>query len=346
MSRWNRFGFTLIELLVVIAIIGILVGLLLPAVQSVRESARRTQCGNHLRQLGLAAMNFEGALKSLPPGLHQNFSTSPIRYFGHTVFARLLPYLEQQNAADLYNFTDTWAAADSNALDKSGARNTAAVTATVIPTYLCPSDVLEAAPVQLDYNYSGYCLGWFGMSSYVASAGTYSTYFGDPGMDDNGAFFMTGRNSKPFGNQSKLEPNARPARIASFTDGTSNTFLFGERYHRDENFDRILHFTSSIKHSRYPIGKWGAWAWFGGGNGTTHAFASTNVPLNYKTPANAAKNYANVNLRMSAFGSGHPGGANFVFADGSTRFVAQTVDLVTYQAISTRGVGEVVAGEF
>jgi prepilin-type N-terminal cleavage/methylation domain-containing protein/prepilin-type processing-associated H-X9-DG protein len=346
MSKSNRFGFTLIELLVVIAIIGILVGLLLPAVQGVREAARRTQCSNNLRQLGVAAMNYESALKTLPPGLHQNRSSSPSQFFGHTVFSRLLPYIEQQNVSDLYNFTDTWAAADSNALDATGARSTAAVTASAISTYLCPSDIISSTPVQLDFTGTGYCIGWFGMSSYVANAGTYSTYFGDTVMDDNGAFFMTGPNSKPFNNQTRLEANARPARIASFSDGTSNTFLFGERYHRDENFDQILHFTSSVKHSRYPIGKWGVWAWYGGGNGTTHTFASTNVPLNYKTPANATQSYANVNLRMSAFGSGHTGGANFVLADGSTRFVAQTVDMVTYQAVSTRGTGEVVAGEY
>lgn len=346
MLKTKRNGFTLIELLVVIAIIGILVGLLMPAVQSAREAARRTSCLNNLRQVALAAMNYESSFKSLPPGLHQNSSSSPNRFWGHTVFLRILPYMEQQNVYDLWNFGENWTAADSNALDTSGNRTRNAATAAVVPTYVCPTDQIQNNPAELDYVGTGYSIGWFGISSYVACAGTYSTYFGDNTMQDDGPFFMTGPNSKPFSGQVNLEPNAKPARLATILDGQSNTILFGERYHFDVNFDQILHYTSPVKHSRYPIAKWGAWGWYGGGNGTTHAFASTFVPINYKTPATAAQNFANVNLRMSAFGSGHPAGANFALSDGSTRFVTQTIDMVTYQALSTKQGREVIAGEY
>jgi prepilin-type processing-associated H-X9-DG protein len=332
--------------LVVIAIIGVLMGLLLPAVQMAREAARRASCQNNMRQLGLATMNYESARQKFPGGLYQNRSTGPNRFFGRTFFVDLLSYLEAGNVRDRYNSADNWAAADSNALDPAtGTRNANAVTAAVMPSFICPSDQVDRAPVELDFTGTGYSVGFFGMSSYVGSCGTYSTYFGDPGMQANGVFFMTGPNSKPFANQPNLVQNASPVRIAEVTDGLSNTMMFGERYHFDPDVDRIL-FNHPSKFSRYPIGKWGVWAWYGGGNGTTHVFASTAVPINYKTSPTAAANFGNVNLRMSAFGSGHPAGANFVFGDGSVRFVADEVDMITYQALSTRRGSEVIAGEF
>ena len=172
-----------------------------------------------------------------------------------------------------------------------------------------------------------------------------TTYFGDAAMQDNGMFYMTGPNSKPFPSSVNLDANARPTRLATVLDGQSNTIMFGERYHFDINFDKILHF-GATKWSRYPIAKWGTWGWYGGGNGTTHAFASTFVPINYRTPPTAAANFANVNLRMSAFGSGHPAGATFALSDGSTRFISQNIDTITYQALSTRAGTEVIAGEY
>jgi len=119
---------------------------------------------------------------------------------------------------------------------------------------------------------------------------------------------------------SKFGTQALPASFRDTEDGTSQTLLFGERYHYDPVFDARLHDTG--KFSRYPLHKWGAWGWTGGGNGTTHLFASSRVAINYTTPATAS-GYSHVNRRMSAFGSGHPGGANFVMADGSARFMAK-----------------------
>ncbi|MBX3420356.1 MAG: DUF1559 domain-containing protein [Pirellulaceae bacterium] len=344
----GRRGFTLVELLVVIAIIGILVGLLLPAVQAAREAARRMSCGNNLKQLGVACHNHESALGRFPGGLYQTSSTSPSQFFGRTLFVELLPYMEGNTIYDRWNLKETWADADSNAIEAGSSpaqRTTKAITASVIPTLLCPTDPLPSNVAQLDYTGTGYCLGHFGMSSYVGCAGTYSTYFGDTVMDCNGVFFMTGPNSKPFANQTLLTRDAKASKISDITDGTSSTIMFGERYHKDDNFDRILH-NHPTKFSRYPIAKWGVWGWYGGGNGTTHTFGSTFVPLNFRTAANASASYPSVNQRMSAFGSGHSGGANFGLSDGSVRFVADRVDLVTYQALSTKAKGEIIAGDY
>lgn len=344
-------GFTLVELLVVIAIIGILVGLLLPAVQQIREAARRTQCLNNLKQIVLASHNYESAYKRFPDGLYQNSGRNaagnPIApYWGWTVWVQMLPYVEQQSTYDSWNFKDTFNDARSNTyMPGTTAIGVTSPTASNIPIYLCPSDVYDGQPENLTYSATGYAVGWHGLTSYLACCGTYSTYFGDIGMQANGLYYMTGPNSKPFTNQNFLEPNARPAKHGDVQDGLSNTIAFGERFHFDPDFDRIL-FNSPSLYSRYPIRQWGVWGWTGGGNGTTHTFGSTMMPINYKTPSNAPASFVSVNQRMSAFGSGHRPGSNFAFADGSTRFISETIDMVTYQALSTRDGAEVIAGEF
>ncbi|MEC7719407.1 MAG: DUF1559 domain-containing protein, partial [Planctomycetota bacterium] len=132
----RRAGFTLIELLVVIAIIGILVALLLPAVQMAREAARRTQCSNNLKQIGLALHNFEGTFKVLPPSWSLTQPTGSGSVDGWSIHARLLPYLEQNNLASQIDFTQSYTLANNININGkvqrlSGAR---------IPTYLCPSE--------------------------------------------------------------------------------------------------------------------------------------------------------------------------------------------------------------
>ena len=354
-------AFTLVELLVVIAIIGILIGMLLPAVQQVREAARRTACANNIRQLGIACHNYESTHGEFPDGIYLSDSDSTdsgnpytLRWYGYTVYARLLPFMEQNAVASQFNFGLSADNAKSNTLDSNGdfgigANKDEIVTAVAIASFLCPSDAIAENPVFLDWDSSGYSQGWHGMTSYLANGGTHSTYFGDADMQSNGVFYMTGPGSKPFGpSQVNLSTNEKPCRIGDIFDGTSNTLLFGERHHFDPTFDRVMHFESSQTHSRYPIAKWGAWGWIGGGNGTTHIFGSTrfDAPINYQTPEDATANFSNVNIRLSAYGSGHPGGANFNFSDASVRFLNQTLDAISFQAISTREEGEVISIDF
>ena len=334
LSNSRKSAFTLVELLVVIAIIGILVGMLFPAIQAVREAARRTSCKNNMRQLGIAALNHESALQKFPPGLSTYSGSGD--YFGYTWMQHLLPYIEQVNIGDRWNFGKTLVDAKSNQLDINGNKTVDAMSAQVVPLFQCPSDAgLPTDAVELDWVGTGYSDGWHAISSYVGNCGTYSTYFGDAAMDDNGMLYMTGPGSQPYSSQTNLVSNCSECRIGEIIDGTSNTIFFGERDHLDPAFDEILHY-GSFSFSRYPIAKWGAWGWTGGGNGTTHVLASSRVPINYSTSPTASASYTEVNLRMSAFGSGHTGGANFCLVDGSVQYLADQTDLLILQAISTR----------
>jgi prepilin-type processing-associated H-X9-DG protein len=120
------------------------------------------------------------------------------------------------------------------------------------------------------------------------------------------------------------------------TDGTSNTFLFGERSHGDKEFDFTTWYSLP---DYYPLRGWGKWGYF---CDPSHHLLSTPVPINYQTPPWPSAGEAQVRDRVSAFGSGHPGGANFALVDGSVRFLSEQIKLFTLQALSTRAGGEVV----
>ena len=347
-SSANRCGFTLVELLVVIAIIGILIGMLLPAVQQVREAARRVSCANKIRQIALACHNYESGIGKLPDGMYVSNDdlsgvSSAVRFYGQTVFTKILPYMEQGNIFDQWDFADNGTAAESNSLDANGDKTRDALTASVIDSYICPSDQFTEEVVELDFSLSGYATGFFGVMSYAANGGTNSTYFRDPPMQDDGAFFMTGPDSKPESDQDFLQADAKPSTLDGMYDGTSNTFMFGEKYHFDENFENLIRPGGASSASRYRLDAWSVWGWYGGGNGTAGTFGSTQSPLNFVTPDDAPRAFTSTNARTSAFGSGHSGGANFAFSDGSVRFIANEIDEVTYQGLSTRDGSEIVS---
>lgn len=314
----SRGAFTLVELLVVIAVIGVLIALLLPAVQSAREAARRMQCSNNLKQVALGAHNYHDRLGSFPPGtLAKLFSTSP-RSRSTALFVFLLNEMELSSLRNALDANDP----QVNILN--------GLAAVVLPILVCPSDVIPQNPVA-----QGSRPNWFGVTSYGGNGGTGGTFYRFYGycrdvvpQSNDGMFFETGPHSAPAANQT-------PVRLADVVDGTSNTLLLGERSHVDHVFD-----TSAANHGgQQQIGQYGFWH-SAGGLAIVDATMTTLAPLNYRADANQAWN-TTACLRTAAFGSLHPGGANFALADGSVRFLSETIDLTLYRALSTRGSGEV-----
>jgi prepilin-type N-terminal cleavage/methylation domain-containing protein/prepilin-type processing-associated H-X9-DG protein len=314
----TRPGFTLIELLVVIAIIGVLVALMLPAVQKVREAANRTVCANNLKQIALATHHFHDTHEKFPTGARLPVYVGARPTGATNLWVELLPYFEQDN---LYKKWDSY----DNRNNVAGGRN--AIQAQVIKILICPSDPLPHTVVQLTIPIAPpWSLGFYGMSSYGGNAGRRSVRAGTappwPGMTKDGIFYIDSC-----------------VRFANIIDGTSNTLLFGERYHRDPQFD--------LQHEVFwpgtpPMAEFGRWAEVAYQGAAANVMLSTPVGINYQMSAGG--DFTAVENRICAFGSGHPGGANFAFADGSVRFLSNGTSLPTLQALSTRAGGEVVSG--
>jgi prepilin-type N-terminal cleavage/methylation domain-containing protein/prepilin-type processing-associated H-X9-DG protein len=313
-----RRGFTLIELLVVIAIIAILIGLLLPAILAAREAARRMTCANHLKQIALATHSYHDSHERFPIGGGLPVDVAGIPTGATNLWVELLRYHEQDNLYKRWDYND-------NRNNVSG--GTTAPQAQVIGILLCPSDPLPADVVEHSAAITPqWCWGFYAMSSYGGSAGTRSLPPGNPpsfpGLSRDGIFWLDSS-----------------VCLADVTDGTGNTFLFGERYHRDPEYDLrqpiVLGGTAPIK----QVGKWGFVAGSAGimANVTLHSAA----PINYRMPTGG--DTAALLNRSAAFGSGHPGGANFAFADGSVRFVRESTPLKILQDLSTRSGGEVIS---
>ena len=322
----KRTGFTLIELLVVIAIIAVLMGLLLPAVQKVREAATRLRCQNNLKQLGLACHAYHDQEGKFPGGLYQKFSP----YSGYSMFVMLLPYVEQSQIYDRWDFSNY-------ANNMSGGTN--APSASLISVYLCPSDQgLESAfqltdsgnnsGVEFDGHYSG--------TSYAGNGGTFNYYPNDVPEYD-GIFSTVGPASAPNRDQN-------PIKLTQIKDGTSNTLLIGEKYHSDPNYDTL----PANRRGGMKIHEWSAWAWSGGFKGIACVTGSSRVKINYSTPDDASSHtsYTYHDLRMNAFGSGHGDGANFVFCDGSVHYLRDRLPLLTFQQLSTRSGNELITYEY
>ncbi len=317
-----RRGMTLVELLVVIAIVGILIGLLIPAVQSAREAGRRIQCANQMRQLALAAQLFHDSLGSFPPGVDRNNTSKKT-----SMFVFLLPFIE--NGA----FYELWTSPNADRTALAG---------TVLPSLVCPDDLIPNNPV-LHTTY-------YGLTSYGGCGGTRSfspCYAVAPPCPQqaDGVFFETGKFSRPVAGQTAVS-------IKMIGDGASRTLLCGERSHYDPNFDS---FTSQGWGKGQTLGEYGFWTGSCGSYDLADVTLSSYAPINYRVPDSFA-NRATMNppatsssaftyyedLRLCAFGSQHPGGANFAIADGATYFFNDGMALNVLQALSTRNGGEVV----
>jgi prepilin-type N-terminal cleavage/methylation domain-containing protein/prepilin-type processing-associated H-X9-DG protein len=313
----KRKGFTLIELLVVIAIIAILIGLLLPAVQKVREAAARMSCSNNLKQLGLAAFNYESSYQRFPSGINlpagytyadgTHAPPAPIPGQSISLFEALLPYIEQDNIYRSMNF-----AGNSNSQYNPGnCDSPTAPGAAPIKTYLCPSDIGAKQTTWV----TGGKTYTFGANSYGGNAGV--TSFFTAAMTRDGIFFINST-----------------VTIAGITDGTSNTFMFGERNRKDPTYDRIY---------GGPFDGRSGWAWANNLPGFDYLFGGCQQ-INWVMPPSltADPGFIYEDIRFCVFGSFHTNGANFCMADGSVRFLSNTVPLVTLQQLSTIAGGEVV----
>jgi prepilin-type N-terminal cleavage/methylation domain-containing protein/prepilin-type processing-associated H-X9-DG protein len=324
----RRHAFTLIELLVVIAIIAILIGLLLPAVQKVREAAARIKCANNLKQIGLAVHNYELSNSHFPPnGVYPVGATAADTY---SALARLLPYVEQAN---LYMLVDLNAAANTQT----------AVTSQRIPIYLCPSEINDRAkPPTGSQTITRYPL------NYAANVGTWLVWDPTTGRGGDGAIALT---SNPNGG----------TRHGGFTDGLSNTVGFAEVKAYGAYFlggsptatppgtpAAQLALGGSLKTESTHTG-WTEGQTFH--NGVTFVFPpNTRVP--YTNPADGSlldvdyvssrdgSSATNISYAAMTSRSYHTNGANALMMDGSVRFVSSSVSQAAWWAAGTRSGGE------
>jgi len=325
----NRFGFTLVELLVVIAIIGVLVALLLPAVQAAREAARRMKCTNNLRQLAIACHNHHDVTGTLPRdgnqnpgGLANSHGTNGTGCCGAGAphwswIARALPYFEQKNIYEQANIP-------LNNLNQN--QQTLTVIATVLPMLTCASDQTLPRTRTNSADLSGVLVA---VTSYRGNAGA---NWGADHYPDEAAFSTAYVNPAVDGSKNGLENGdglfwrgdlrKGTMRLAEIADGTSNTYLIGE------DVPELI--------------QWNAWAYT---NGSTATCAiPPNVGITTGDPDLGKPGFGRWPTRYS-FRSRHPNGLNFALADGSVRFVSNNIPLLTYRQMATRAGGEATTSD-
>jgi prepilin-type N-terminal cleavage/methylation domain-containing protein/prepilin-type processing-associated H-X9-DG protein len=356
-SRTHRTAFTLIELLVVIAIIAILIGLLLPAVQKVRQAAARMSSQNNLKQLGLALHSYESANSTLP-GMKSAGATNATS-FGYSVHAQLLPYIEQENLGKTFDMTQPLFVGvfPTPSFQLNPAVATAA--GTVVKTFLCPGDGQQPL---FTVNSGG---GTHAGTNYVVNLGS--------GLAGPGASSPNGYDTRfPSDGMFYYGPGLK---FGDITDGTSNTMFMSQcllglnqnltKPFADLSADEKRRQTASIPGKGLytgpgganpgygaspPIGateyqsatSWrgnrgGSWIW---ANATVNGFSAA-LPPNSPEPDSTAHGLGFLTAR-----SNFSGGVNVCFGDGSVRFVRDSISITTWRALATRAGGEVISGDY
>ena len=310
--KMNRRGFTLIELLVVIAIIAVLVGLLVPAVQKVRETANRISCANNLKQMGLGIHHHHDTIGRLPDGGDSEWYSrsvsngqplfSPNQNWG--LFYQILPFMEQDN---LWKLPNDWE-----------------VFQTPVKLYQCPS---RDNPRVLS--------GWPVESGRKRAMGDYA---GNAGLDLTGLWLGlcgNGRDGVIVRRPDSSSIRSGIVTLSTITDGTSNTLMVGER--------AMNIALTSITQTDDDAGWVDGWGW------DTIRWGRYQPIPDYQDSSQLAKNHYDMNMslypyhRLAAFGSSHPSGFNALLADGSVRQIPYSVSLPVFQRFSSRNDGEVVS---
>jgi prepilin-type N-terminal cleavage/methylation domain-containing protein/prepilin-type processing-associated H-X9-DG protein len=356
--RWSwRSAFTLIELLVVIAIIAVLIGLLLPAVQKVREAAARMSCMNNLKQLGLALHNYHDANGSLPPGdfCAKNPSPGYTHYSGHTFAALLLPYIEQNNIYSKMDWTSSgYCFTNWNPVTKKDAPGfndpNFYLVSTVIKTYVCPS-----SSVSPTYNLDGTPTSGSGAIAYPGygyNALAILEYKGIMGSDRSGQIRST---------QGVLYRDSK-VKLPEISDGTSNTMAVGEQSGLTQgqrlnpwggcgwnsspwDMGCIDDFDSSGN-----LSAGGDWQYFLRSvwyppNGPYYYFEKNQAGDVRQDPNNPNIPIVNTMARAS-LKSNHTGGLNILLCDGSVHFISSSIDIIAYKALADRADGVVFTSPF
>jgi prepilin-type N-terminal cleavage/methylation domain-containing protein/prepilin-type processing-associated H-X9-DG protein len=322
MSRHRR-GFTLIELLVVIAIIGVLIGLLLPAVQKVREAANRMSCTNNLKQLGLAMHNYHDTYSGFPyapynPNLVNPALTSKPYAVAHGWGVSILPFLEQQNTFNLYNLN----------LAAGNAAN-APAESVIIKSYVCPSAPSPGSRniATITFNGGRYTRAPLDyIAQHMLFAGS-AQYYGFKPVGDPTGQGILGRNVN--------------RNIASITDGTSNTFLLVECAGRNQRWVMGKNVGTSgkltIPGGTTTVGETGYWA------APSQPGGSISLLYGYNTSTGTLVGPCAVNcVNYEEIYAFHPGGANVLFGDGSVHFLNANTSLRIAAFLLTRAGGEVL----
>ena len=327
----ERNGFTLVELLVVIAIIGILIGMLVPAVQSVRESARRVTCLNNMRQLGLALHNYESAHMAFPPSrlapddqsIPSSVTNSPGAESAFQSWTTLiLPYVEQGNLASQFDFKQPW-------FDSENSSNSLVISQS-LQLFKCPS--APSTEATDPYHRVGAAAGDYGSINEVKKR-VYTDVLSIPDPGD----------AARSGLLSKFEKNP----ISRVSDGTSNTLYVAECAGQPEVYiangrmtlddfanygdDKVINFNGRLVPE----------------DGTGWADPDCGFSINGAT-SDGLDRYGDTMINGINVGevySFHPGGASFAMADGSTHFISDSIDAQTFVSLCTRAGGEVV-GQF